>query len=177
MIVVSELSGLAKNTLPAKLDALYDALDIKHLRDVLAKNLSGGSKRKLCIALALIYEPEILLLDEPTCGLDPISRRNFCMFLRTLQNTSTIFISQVAVELEQTCDRIIMMNAGKIMDQGTVQELRERLKIGYLLIVEVPAYLLSNDCQHISRRFSSMYSSKSGVSNFRNKRSTIDISA
>ena len=100
MIVVGELSGLDKLVLDSKISALNEALDIGHLKNVLAKNLSGGSKRKLCIALALIYEPEILLLDEPTCGLDPISRRNFCIFLRTLQNTATIFISQVAVELE-----------------------------------------------------------------------------
>jgi ABC-2 type transport system ATP-binding protein len=100
MRIVGELSGLNnKELLENRIDTLYTALDIKHLKNIRAKDLSGGSKRKLCIAMALIYEPEILLLDEPTCGLDPISRRNFCIFLRTLENTSTLFISQDSLEL------------------------------------------------------------------------------
>ena len=93
MTVVGELIGFEKEQLAARIDYLQQSLEIKHLKNVKAKHLSGGSKRKLSIALSLIDEPEILLVDEPTCGLDPISRRNFCMFLRTLQNTSTLFIS------------------------------------------------------------------------------------
>ena len=84
MTLVGDLCGYKKEDLDSRIDALYTALDIRHLKDIKAKYLSGGSKRKLCIALALLYEPEILLLDEPTCGLDPISKRNFCFLLKNL---------------------------------------------------------------------------------------------
>ena len=93
MRLIGSICGLSEKFLDEKKKALKKALNIDHLSYIKAKVLSGGSKRKLCIALALLYEPELIILDEPTCGLDPISRRNFCKFLKSLKDTTTIFVS------------------------------------------------------------------------------------
>ena len=91
-------------------------------------NLSGGQRQKLALAIALINDPEMLLLDEPTTGLDPNARREIWKILMNLKqqkNTSMILTTHYMDEAEFLCDRIIIMDKGKILAQGTLEELLE----------------------------------------------------
>jgi ABC-type multidrug transport system ATPase subunit len=72
--------------------------------------LSGGNKRKLCSAIALLNYPELVFMDEVSNGVDPISRKNLYTYLKTLKNTSTLIITHRIDEAEKICDKIAIMN-------------------------------------------------------------------
>jgi len=87
--------------------------------------LSGGQRQRLLLALALINDPEIIFLDEPTTGLDPHARRNFWQLIKNIkaQNKTIILTTHYMDEAEQLCDDIVIMDQGTIIESGTPQEL------------------------------------------------------
>jgi ABC-2 type transport system ATP-binding protein len=87
--------------------------------------LSGGQRQRLLLALALINDPEIIFLDEPTTGLDPQARRNFWQLIKNIkaQNKTIILTTHYMDEAEQLCDDVVIMDHGKIIESGTPQEL------------------------------------------------------
>jgi ABC-2 type transport system ATP-binding protein len=90
------------------------------------QNLSGGQRQKLALAIALLNNAPLLLLDEPTTGLDPTARReiwNILMNLKKSQKTSLILTTHYMEEAEYLCDRIIIMDKGKILAQGNLDDL------------------------------------------------------
>lgn len=96
--------------------------------DRLAGQLSGGMKQKLALCCALVSQPEILLLDEPTTGVDPVSRREFWDILATLANEgTTIVVATPYLDEAERCNRIALMYDGEIHQVGTLNELRESL--------------------------------------------------
>jgi ABC-2 type transport system ATP-binding protein len=95
-------------------------------------NLSGGQRQRLAIGIALINNPAILLLDEPTTGLDPNARREIWDILRNLKEkseTSMILTTHYMEEAENLCDYIVIMDNGKILKEGTMQQLLEGVHI------------------------------------------------
>ncbi len=102
----------------------------------LAKQLSGGLKRRLNLAIGLLNEPEILILDEPTVGIDPQSRYFILQAIRDInrQGTTVIYTSHYIEEVEQLCDVVAIMDHGKILRQGSLNDL---LKSEHHLLVEV----------------------------------------
>lgn len=99
-------------------------LDIK--RKAYVKNLSGGQRQRLSLGISLINEPEILILDEPTTGLDPTARREVWDILRELRrthNTALILTTHYMEEAAYLCERIIIMHQGRFLAQGTVDDL------------------------------------------------------
>jgi ABC-2 type transport system ATP-binding protein len=106
-----------------------EIINLVHLEDkhkAYIKNLSGGQKQRLALGISLINYPEILLLDEPTTGLDPTARREIWRILLTLKkerNTSLILTTHYMEEAEYLCDRIIIIDYGKILALGTLDEL------------------------------------------------------
>lgn len=94
-------------------------------RKSFTSNLSGGQRQRLAIGVALLNNPELLLLDEPTTGLDPSARRDLWDILMKLKTTGTTLIltTHYMEEAEYLCDRIVMMNKGEILAQGTLEEL------------------------------------------------------
>ncbi len=106
-----------------------EIINLVHLEDkhrAYIKNLSGGQKQRLALGISLINYPEILLLDEPTTGLDPTARRDIWKILLTLKkerNTSLILTTHYMEEAEYLCDRIIILDYGKILARGTLDEL------------------------------------------------------
>jgi ABC-2 type transport system ATP-binding protein len=105
-------------------------------RKRLANNLSGGMKQKLALACSLIHKPKILFLDEPTTGVDPVSRRDFWKILASLKNDGiTIVLTTPYLDEAERCTRIAFMNEGKIMDIGTPSELKLKMKGQILEIV------------------------------------------
>jgi len=101
------------------------------LNDFLDRNnrlLSGGQKQRLLLALALINDPEIVFLDEPTTGLDPQARRNFWQLIKNIkaQNKTIVLTTHYMDEAEQVCDDIAVMDKGKIIEQGAPQSLLQK---------------------------------------------------
>ncbi|AFY37002.1 Polyamine-transporting ATPase [[Leptolyngbya] sp. PCC 7376] len=104
-------------------------------RDDLVKTLSGGMKRRVQIARALLHEPKILFLDEPTVGLDPQTRRRLWEIIRELNNNGmTILLTTHYMEEAATlCNRIGIMEAGQLIEEGTVSELQEKYGRGLMV--------------------------------------------
>lgn len=105
-----------------------DYVELADRRNDLVKTLSGGMKRRLQIARALLHQPEILFLDEPTVGLDPQTRRRLWEIIKGLnqQGMTLLITTHYMEEVEYLCDRIGIMDAGKLIETGTLDELRQR---------------------------------------------------
>ena len=109
---------------------ISEVVKVFKLTDVLnqrAKTLSGGYKRRLSIAVALISEPQILFLDEPTLGLDVLARRELWQIISKLKNKITIILtSHYLEEIEHLCDRVAILSEGKLLEVGTIDELKQK---------------------------------------------------
>ncbi len=112
----------------ARIDRWLDYVDLGDRRESLVKTLSGGMKRRLQIARALLHEPEILFLDEPTVGLDPQTRRRLWEIIRDLNRSgmTMLLTTHYMDEVEYLCDRIGIMDGGKLIELGTLQDLRDQ---------------------------------------------------
>jgi ABC-type multidrug transport system, ATPase component len=109
--------------------------DMERFTDRLAGSLSGGMKQKLALACALIAEPKILLLDEPTTGVDPVSRREFWDALANLSNEGmTMVVATPYLDEAERCHRVALMHDGLIHQTGTPAEIRERLGLERLQV-------------------------------------------
>lgn len=117
--------GLSKAFLKTKIEELIDFAQLQEKRNSKTDDLSGGMKRRLTIARALVNEPEILMLDEPTTGLDPQARHVLWdrLFRLKEQGVTLVITTHYMDEAEQLCDRLIVMDKGKIMAEGSPSEL------------------------------------------------------
>ena len=111
---------------------INEVIETFSLNDVLtqrAKTLSGGYKRRLSIAIALISKPKILFLDEPTLGLDVFARRELWSIIQKLKGKITIILtSHYLEEIEQLCDRVAILSKGKLLQVGTIKEIKQKTK-------------------------------------------------
>ncbi len=109
-----------------KISELINMFSLGEVIKKKGKTLSGGWQRKLSIALALINDPDVIFLDEPTLGLDVIARRELWKVIRTLKGRKTIILTtHYMEEAESLSDRVGIMNKGKLVATGTAQELKE----------------------------------------------------
>lgn len=117
--------GLSRKYLRGKVDELLAFAQLEDKRDAKVESLSGGMKRRLTIARGLVNDPEILMLDEPTTGLDPQARHILWdrLFRLKEQGVTLIVTTHFMDEAEQLCNRIIVMDRGRIMADGAPQEL------------------------------------------------------
>ena len=113
--------GLSRKFLKGKVDELLAFAQLEDKRDAKVDALSGGMKRRLTIARGLVNEPEILLLDEPTTGLDPQARHVLWdrLFRLKEQGVTLVITTHYMDEAEQLCDRLIVMDRGRIMAEGS----------------------------------------------------------
>ena len=111
------------------LKVIDEVVNVFNLHEVLnqrAKTLSGGYKRKLSIAIALISNPKILFLDEPTLGLDVFARRELWGIINKLKDKITIILtSHYLEEIEHLCDRVGILQKGKLLQVGTIEEIKQ----------------------------------------------------
>ena len=130
-------------------DELLEFTRLSPFRNRLAENLSGGMKQKLALACALIHKPQIIFLDEPTTGVDPVSRRDFWKILSSLLKEGiTIFMSTPYLDEAERCNRVAMMNKGEIIAIDTPQKIKESINKEVIEIVCKPirkAYELIRD--------------------------------
>ena len=121
-------------------DAALDQTELRPHRAKLTKYLSGGMKRKLCLAIALIGDPQIVLLDEPTAGLDPVSRHTLWdLIVATMGERAVVLTSHNMAEVEALCTKIGIMTKGQLRCFGSNVQLKEQLCSGYELTVRCGA--------------------------------------
>ena len=119
--------GMEKEKRAEKLDTLCKSFDLGQVMDRRAARLSGGWQRRLSIAMALVGEPKILFLDEPTLGLDVIARSELWDLIRTLKGRTTVILTtHYMEEAEALSDRVGIMKDGSLIAVGTVEELKQR---------------------------------------------------
>lgn len=125
LMVYGRYFGLSRKWLKVKIEELLDFAQLKDKRNAKADDLSGGMQRRLAIARGLVNEPEILLLDEPTTGLDPQARHILWdrLFRLKEQGVTLVITTHYMDEAEQLCDRLIVMDKGQIMAEGSPAEL------------------------------------------------------
>jgi ABC-2 type transport system ATP-binding protein len=134
---------------PGRREELLDFTRLKAFRDRLAEKLSGGMKQKLALACSLIHKPQIIFLDEPTRGVDPVSRRDFWKILAGLQQEEiTIFMSTSYLDEAERCNRVAMINKGVIIALDSPDKIKELMKKEVIEIICSPnrsAYRLIKD--------------------------------
>ena len=123
--LMAGLYGLEPERAASNVERIIKDFNLEEIAGDKAKTLSGGWQRRLSIAMALVTEPEILFLDEPTLGLDVIARRELWETIRKLKSAMTIVLTtHYLEEAEALCDRIAVMSKGKLMALGTAGELK-----------------------------------------------------
>jgi lipooligosaccharide transport system ATP-binding protein len=120
--------GIPRRVARRRADALLDFVQLSERADSKVEPLSGGMKRRLTIARALVNEPEIVLLDEPTTGLDPQARHLVWerLFRLKQQGVTLVLTTHYMDEAEQLCDRLVVMDGGRIVAEGSPRALIER---------------------------------------------------
>ena len=131
----ADLYGVPRREFAARTDRLLGFSNLTPFKQRLAGNLSGGMKQKLGLACALIHTPRVLFLDEPTNGVDPVSRRDFWRILYQLvRDGVTIFVSTAYLDEAERCNRLALLHQGRLLGLGTPDEVK-RLMPGALLEV------------------------------------------
>jgi len=124
---IAEIYGFDKNKSKSQADKMISTFNMQEVENSRAKTLSGGWKRKLSIAMALISEPKVLFLDEPTLGLDVLARRELWKAIKNLKGKITIILTtHYMEEAQELSDRIGIMINGKITALGTLSELEQQ---------------------------------------------------
>ena len=131
--------GIAPAARRRMIGDLLDLVDLADKREAYVQTLSRGMQQRLCLAHALVHDPEVLLLDEPASGLDPRARvelRELLRELRTLGKTILIS-SHILPELEELCTSVAIIDRGQVLAQGRVTDIERRLRFGAVLRVRL----------------------------------------
>lgn len=128
LVLHARLHGMDKKLYNRRIDELLELMGLAGRQKDFPDTFSGGMQRRLVVARALLHQPQLLFLDEPTTGLDPQSRRAVWDYVRSLAGSMTIFLTtHYLEEAEQLCDRIAIMDHGCLIAQGTTQQLKDKL--------------------------------------------------
>ena len=131
LVMHGQLFGLSAGQAKERAQELLALVELEDAADRVIKGYSGGMQRRLDLAAALVHEPEVLFLDEPTTGLDPASRLTVWDELRRINgHGTTIFLTtQYLEEADQLCDRLAIIDGGLIVREGTPEELKADLRM------------------------------------------------
>ncbi len=127
---VADIYDVPRSRAKKKADEIFEMFDLKEKADELIETYSHGMKQKIVIGSALIHDPSVIILDEPTVGLDPKSAKLVKDLLRALADKGkTVFMSTHILEIaERMCDRVGIINEGMLIAEGTIAELRSKAK-------------------------------------------------
>ena len=133
------ISGVARRNHASAIKDLLELVNLSDKRDAPVETLSRGMKQRLCLARALVHDPQILLLDEPASGLDPGARVEFRELLRTLQGMGKTIVvsSHILLDLAEMCSNIAIIRAGKLVIEGDVEHVIRALGGGQRVEVRV----------------------------------------
>lgn len=132
---VASLKGVSGKRRDVYKRLVMQNLDLTPFKNTLAANLSGGNKRKLCCAQTLMLSPRVLFLDEPTTGVDPVSRRSLNRMVKKMRQASLLLTTHRMDEAEQMCDKIAIMVNGRFVVYGSPNYLKTKYGHGYTVSV------------------------------------------
>ncbi len=143
---VAALHGLTKEQTKSALSEAVEACGLGSVVDRMVGNLSKGYKQRVGIAQALVFKAQILILDEPTVGLDPVSVAEIRQLIQNLKGDHTVLLSSHLLhEISLVCDDITMINRGRVVATGTLEEIQERFAVGTRYRVRL--HQLTNELQ------------------------------
>ncbi|MDE2875508.1 MAG: ABC transporter ATP-binding protein [Gemmatimonadota bacterium] len=132
------IKGMSPEAVARRMPEVQERTRIVEVRDIPTGHLSQGYRQRVGVAQAIIHEPELLILDEPTHDLDPVQIMEMRAMIRSLKDSHTILISShILPEISRTCDRLLILNDGEIVASGTEEELGEKLFASRRLAVTV----------------------------------------
>jgi len=134
-----KLYGIHGTKLKKRVDEALDVLGLTDVQKKAPTKFSGGMKRRLNIGCAIIHKPELLILDEPTVGIDPQSRNHILDFVEEInkQGTTVIYTSHYMEEVERVCSRVCIMDSGRVVADGTVDDIASRSIFEDITTIEV----------------------------------------
>ena len=140
LVLHARMHGMSPREYNPRIDRLLELIGLFGRRNDFPDTFSGGMQRRLVVARALVHEPRVLFLDEPTTGLDPQSRRALWDHIQSLRNRMTIFLTTHYMdEADALCDRIMIMDHGKALVDGTASQLKDALSHAHIYEVEFRA--------------------------------------
>lgn len=133
LVLFGRLRGLSRRQAKARADELIDQFDLTEAAHRRASTYSGGMRRRVDLAIALVVLPEVLFLDEPTIGLDPRSRRALWALVSSmaLQGVTVLLTTQYLEEADLLSDSVVVIDRGEVIASGTAEELKRRAGVGY----------------------------------------------
>ncbi len=139
LVMFSRLHGMRRKEARARADELIEQFDLTAAADRNVVTYSGGMRRRVDIAAALVVPPKVLFLDEPTTGLDPRSRRSVWDLVSSLKSggTTVLLTTQYLEEADVLSDSIVVMNQGRVVATGTAEELKGRVGFSYCTVSPV----------------------------------------
>jgi ABC-2 type transport system ATP-binding protein len=150
---VGKLKGLAGSEVSKRVDYVCDRCAIGDVKTKLLGKLSKGYRQRVGLAQAIIHNPEVLILDEPTAGLDPKQINETRDLIRGLAGDHTIILStHILSEVEQTCEQVIIINKGKLVATDSVENLQNRARGAESVLVEVAGGNGKLDAATVQRR-------------------------
>ncbi|MDH4222095.1 MAG: ATP-binding cassette domain-containing protein [candidate division Zixibacteria bacterium] len=122
------LNGMEESAIDKRKEEIFKVFDMNWFKDQRVDKLSSGMKQKISLARTIIHNPEVLILDEPTLGLDVITSKNIIQFIRRSkeENKCILFSTHIMHEAEKLCDKIAIIHKGKVLTVGTLEELRAK---------------------------------------------------
>jgi len=140
LLFFGKMHRIPKNILQKRVDEVLEIIGLKEREKDLVKTFSGGMKRRLNIGVALIHEPEIIIMDEPTVGIDPQSRNYILETVKRLnkeKQMTVLYTSHYMEEVEFLCDRIYIMDHGEIIASGTKEDIKNILSAETAINIKV----------------------------------------
>jgi ABC-2 type transport system ATP-binding protein len=135
---VAQIKGVASAEIPSRVAEAMRMTTLEERKDELIKRLSRGFKQRVGIAQAIVHNPDVIILDEPTVGLDPNQIKEVRSLIKNLAGQHTIILStHILPEVEMTCDRVVIINKGRIVAVDTTQNLTSQLKGGERVRIQV----------------------------------------
>lgn len=148
---VGKLRGLKDDALQERVEDLLVMFGLEEHAFKKASILSGGNKRKLCQAMALVTIPKVIFMDEPSNGVDPVSRKRLYTYLRNLRHTSTMLVTHRIDEAEKICSNIAIMNEGRFLAVDHPSALKEQHGTIYVMQVQ-PAHTSAFSVEVLNNR-------------------------
>ena len=138
LVFWGRLAGVSESEVATKADKMLERLTLSGRSGDLVKTYSGGMKRRINIGCALMHDPKLVLLDEPTVGIDPQARASILKFVKSLTDggTAVLYTTHYLEEAEELCDRIGIIDHGKILAEGKLADLQRSLGSDQLFILE-----------------------------------------